>query len=403
MRIITVLLSVVLLCVVTGDAIAQTDPNAVYRMDMSADGTRFATSNVRGLTLYDAEFNPLNFRAYTSEQDYLYTSPLFSPDGTRILVRNEIWDSNTLETMTTLPLDKVIEPQWSADSQMILTWPRTTQIHSAQDGRLIRELTYEQRWSATNAYFTRVVGEQIIVTDATTDVEVGVYTFAGQNLGWAIWNADDTRFAISAFATVEPGTPNSRPTSSTQALLYSLFVVDMPSGRITQLENVSSGAFFVWRADGQHLAGRTNESRLYVWDTTNGAVVESYALPPEKFITMLKYSPTGGRLVAGLVDRSVPPNLTDTTLRPSSTFSQTQLDGALQIFAPAATPERLQSILSECSSDDRLQSAADTLIEAGQYQEFIARLDANTAVSTSCAADLRLMAQALASEAVSAP
>jgi WD40 repeat protein len=398
MRIVTVLLSVVLLYVVTGDASAQIDPNAVYRMDMSADGTRFATSNVTGLTLYDAEFNPLNFRAYTSEQDYLYISPLFSPDGTRILVLNEIWDSTTLETVTTLPIDKVIEPQWSADSQMILTWPRTTQIHSAQDGRLIRELTYEQRWSATNAYFTRVVGEQIIVTDAATDVEVGVYTFAGQNLSWAIWNANDTRFAISAFAIVEPGTPDSRPTSSTQALLYSLFIVDMPSGRITQLEDISSGAFFVWRADGQHLASGTNVGSLYVWDTTSGAVVESYALPPEKFITMLKYSPTGGRLVAGLVDRPVPSTLVDTALRPTSSFSQTQLGGAFQIFAPAASPERLQAILAECSSDTRLQSAADTLIEAGQYQEFITRLDANTSVSAACAADLRLMAEALATE-----
>jgi WD40 repeat protein len=401
MRIVTVLLSILLLCVMTGDATAQTDPNAVYRTDMSADGSRFVTSSIAGLTLYDAEFNQINFRAYASETDYLYIQPYFSPDGTRILVRTEIWDSTTLETVTTLPLDKVIEPQWSADSQMILSWPRTTQIHSAQDGRLIREFQYEQRWSATNAYFTRVVGEQIIITDAETGAEVGVYTFAGQNLGWAIWNADDTRFAMSAYAIVEPGTPRSLPTSSTQALLFSLFVVEMSSGHITQLEDISSGAFFVWRADGQYLASYTNDSRLYVWDTISGAVVESYALPAEKFTTMLKYSPTGGRLVAGLVDRSVPPNLTDTTLRPTSTFSQTQLGGAFQIFAPAASPERFAEIATACDAPAALTRAANSLqTDDTQAQTLLTQLDALPAdtLSPSCAADLRLMAEAIASE-----
>ncbi len=403
MRIITVLLIVVLLSVATGNAIAQTDPNAVYRMDMSADGTRFVTSNIAGLTLYDAEFNPINFRAYASENDYLYIQPYFSPDGRRILVLKEIWDSTTLETVTTLPLDKVIEPQWSPDSQMILTLPRGAQIHSAQDGSLIREWWYWRAWGFDMTYFV-ALGErgsdQIRFMDATTDAEIANYVFPGETVGQPLWNPDGTRFAMFTFRMVEPGTPNSLHTGSdTQAILYSLFFVDVPSGNRIQLEGLPAGiGSAAWSPDGQYLAGGSNAASLYVWDTVTGAVAESYALPSEKWLRMVKYSPNGGRLVVGMIDSPVTSNLIDTTLRATSTFSQTQLGGAFQIFAPVASPERMQAILTECSSDTRLQTSADTLIDAGQYPQFIAQLDATTALPAPCAADLRLMAEALQAE-----
>ncbi len=404
MRIFTLVLSVVLLCVAAGDVSAQTDPNAVYRMDMSADGTRFATSNIAGLTLYDAEFNPINFRAYASENDYLYIQPYFSPDGRRILILDEIWDSTTLETVTILPPDDSTVPrQWSPDSQMILTLPRITQIYSARDGSLIRELPYWRVWGFDMTYFI-APGErgsdQIRFMDATTDAEIANYVFPGERVGGPIWNPDGTRFALFTFRMVEPGTPNSRPIDSgTQATLESLFIVDVPSDNRIHVEGLpASIGYAAWSPDGQYLAGGSNRASLYVWDTTSGAVVESYALPPEKFIYMLKYSPNGGRLVVGMIDSPVTSYLVDTTLRPTSTFSQTQLGGAFQIFAPVASPERMQAILTECSSDTRLQATADRLIDAGQYEQFIAQLDATADLPAPCAADLHLMAEALQSE-----
>jgi dipeptidyl aminopeptidase/acylaminoacyl peptidase len=399
MRIITVLLSVLLLCVVTGDVIAQTDPKAVYRMDMSANGTRFATSNAAGLTLYDAEFNPINFRAYTSLEDYLYINPYFSPDGTRILVRNEIWDSTTLETVTTLPLDKVIEPQWSADSQMILTWPRGAQIHSAQDGSLIRELMFEQRWGSDTTYFVRSVGDQITFTDATTGAEIANYVFPGQRVGWPLWTADGTRFAMFTFRMVEPGTPNSQPIDSgAQAILESLFIVDVPSGNRIHVEGLPAGiGYAAWSPDGQYLAGGSNAASLYVWDTTTGAVVESYALPSEKWLRMVRYSPTGGRLVVGMIDSSVTSSLVDTTLRPTSTFSQTQLGGAFQIFAPAASPEKLQAITKACGVQPSVQQSLTAQITTNKLQDFTAQVSALTdaQIPPGCKADLLAVAEAL--------
>jgi WD40 repeat protein len=408
MRIVTVLLSVLLMCVVMGDAIAQTDLNAVYSMDMSADGSRFVTSNIAGLTLYDAEFNPLNFRAYASETDYLYIQPYFSPDGTRILMRTEIWDSTTLETVTTLSIDKGSEPSWSPDSQMILTLPRITQIHSAQDGSLIRELPYWRVWGFDMTFFI-APGErgadQIRFMDAITDAEIANYVFPGETVGEPIWNPDGTRFAMFTFRIVERGTPNSLSTASdTQAILYSLFFVDVPSGNRIQLEGLPAGIrSAAWSPDGQYLAGGSNVASVYVWDTTTGAVVESYALPSEKWLRMVKYSPNGGRLVAGMINSPITSNLVDANLRATSTFSQAQLGGAFQIFAPDATLERFAEIAASCDAPATLTRAANSVqTEDTQAQTLLTQLDALPAdtLSPSCAADLRLMAEALASERV---
>ncbi|MBZ0274853.1 MAG: DUF3324 domain-containing protein, partial [Anaerolineae bacterium] len=88
---------------------------------------------------------------------------------------------------------------------------------------------------------------------------------------------------------------------------------------------------------------------------------------------------------------------------PRSTFAKTELDGMIQVLAPAASPERLQSILAACSDDPQLQSSAAALIAAGQYQEFITLVDASTTLPAACAADLRLMAEALASGQTAPP
>ncbi len=111
----------------------------------------------------------------------------------------------------------------------------------------------------------------------------------------------------------------------------------------------------------------------------------------------------GGRLLTGLGSNAsyAPisnPHTPESQSVPRSTFVQNQLGGMIQFFAPVASPERLQSILAACSSDARLKNTAATLIDNGQYQQLIALLDTATNLPPSCAADLRLMTEAIASE-----
>jgi hypothetical protein len=133
-------------------------------------------------------------------------------------------------------------------------------------------------------------------------------------------------------------------------------------------------------------------------DSANGNLIDRLNVMPN--FSVIGWSPDGGRLMTGLYNNSSYDLAYSATMAASvpvlqSTVVQNQLDGLIQIFAPAASPERLQSILDTCSNDEHLKSTAATLIDSGQYQQLIARLDSATNVPASCAADLRLMAEAL--------
>jgi WD40 repeat protein len=390
MRMVFILVAV-MMSVSTRNAIASNlNANSIYRIGVSSDGSLYATSGALGLTLYDAEFNRIHFRPYDSPNDYLYINPIFSPDGTKLLIHNEVWDAMTFETLTVLPLENVVEPQWSVGSDMILSWPRTTQIHNAQNGELVQEYSFEQRWSTTNAYFTRVSGDQIFVTDAVTGSETGVYSFPGYNLGWATWNADDTRFAVVSF-----NTPSTNSGTISQPLNYSLFIVDVPSGRMTQLEDVSSGAFFEWHPDGEVLAGFTNESNVYLWDTMTGSVIATHSVPGNRLIEVLQYTSTGGRLIIGMRENPVQIDFTEATGQASSLFTQTALDGAVQMLVPDPSIERLNAIAAACDAPVSLtQSLTDAVPVMADVIAQVEALPADS-IPPACAADLLAVARAL--------
>jgi WD40 repeat protein len=359
-------------------------------------------------TLYDDQWQPLASRQVPS------IGLQFSPDGDSLLLGGkpaEILDTDTLQTLRVLPAGAV----WSPDGSELASFesgpPGVMKIYSAADGRLLREFTSlnaiswawptDVLWSPNGTYFVRGISNQLVLLDAATGLQVGANYQLDGDISAYSWSSDSTRIALNLRKQVPEGTEGSFPIgdSTGQNYLYTIEVMEISTGITTMLRSGFRYPAYplLWSPDDTQITTWL-DGNVYVFDSANGNIMDSFTLMPN--FTIIGYSPDGGRLLTGLANNipsyETPPVNTGMNLSaPSPEFRQTALDEMVEIFAPAASPERLQSILAECSSDARLQSAADTLIEAGQYQEFITRLDANTSVSAACAADLRLMAQAL--------
>lgn len=110
-----------------------------------------------------------------------------------------------------------------------------------------------------------------------------------------------------------------------------------------------------------------------------------------------KYSPYGGRLLFADNTRFETQTESDDEFIPLSTFVQTDFGGVLQFVAPAASPEKMQSILSACATDPDAVAAGNSFIASGQYGEFsqwLGQKDASV-IPALCADDLQLMAEAI--------
>ncbi|MCB9456129.1 MAG: hypothetical protein H6671_09090 [Anaerolineaceae bacterium] len=344
---------------------------------------------------------------------------ILSPDGDSLLVQGEtteIWDVDTLQTIRTLS-SFIANASWSPDGSEIASFnygpPGGMKIYSAIDGHLLREFTrstatawawpYRPQWSPNGAYFVTVAGNQLVLLDAATGLQVGDNHQLDGDIYAYSWSSDSTRIAIALRKQVPTQIEGSFPVGDSVDgyALNSIVVFEISSGNIMGLRNGFRYPvyYLVWSPDDRQIATWL-DNNLIILDSATGNVIDSSGITPA--FSMIAYSSDGGRLLMGLAS-NIPydPTLNGTPVNPvvpRSTFAKTELDGLIQILAPAASPERLQSILAACSDDSRLQSSADALISAGQYQEFVTLVDASTTLPAACAADLRLMAEALASE-----
>lgn len=403
-----------MVCVLFISQITFAQAATFYYYRWSPDGSRVVVMVQNDITiiatLYDDQWQPLASRQVPT------IGLQFSPDGDSILVSStpsEIWDTNTLQTVRVLP---VSAQTWSPDGSALARFnfdpPGGMKIYSAADGRLLREFTastaaawgwpYFPLWSPNGMYFVTGVSNQLVLLDAITGQQVGANYQLDGDINSYRWSSDGTRVAISLINRVPEGTVGSFPADgSGQYYLNSIVLLELATGSITTLRSgfQHSAYLLSWSPDDSYIASWL-DGILYTMDSANGNLIDSFTVTPN--FTHVSWSPNGGRLLLGLGSNTpYDPTFYSTTMKlpaPRSTFVQNQLDGLIQIVVPAPSPERLQSILAACSNDASLKSTAATLINSGQYEQFIARLDTATKVPSSCAADLRLMTEAIASE-----
>lgn len=391
-------------------------PATFYDYRWSPDGSRFVVMFQNDTTviatLYDDQWQPLASRQVPS------IGLQFSPDGDSLLVSGpptEIWDTDTLQTLKVLPFSAQL---WSPDGNELTKFdsgpPGNMKIYSATDGHLLREFTASTAaawgWpnfpllSPNGDYFVMGVSNQLVLLDAITGQQVGANYQLNGDINSYSWSSDVTRIAISLRKQVATEIEGSFPVGDSVGsyALNSTVLLELATGTITTLRGGfrNPAPLLLWSPDDKYIASWF-DGYLHIMDSANGNLIDSFNVMPN--FGIIGWSPDGGRLMMGLYSNaSYEPISNDITAMsqsvPRSTFVQNQLDGLIQLFVPAASPERLQSILAACSNDASLKSTAATLINSGQYEQFIARLDTATNLPASCAADLRLMAEAIASE-----
>jgi Tol biopolymer transport system component len=405
-----------LLCALVISQVTFAQTATFYSYLWSQDGSRFVVMTLNttfSATVYNDQWQPL------ASREIPCCGATLSPDGKSLVVNSapaEIWDTDTLQTIRVLP-NLMGAAGWSPDGTELVAFDANPgggiKLYSAADGRLLRDFTgpnsafadwsYGPRWSPNGAYFAAGSGSRLVLLDPITGQQIGSnYQLDGDIEGFN-WSSDSTKLVISLTKLVPEGTMGSFPRGDgwNSHDLRSIVVFEISTGNIMTLRRGSRypASRLLWSPDDRYIV--TNlDGNFYTIDSTNGSLVERFSITPN--FTLIGWSPDGGRLLTGLsTNAPYDPTLWGTTIppvAPRSTFAKTELGGLIQVLVPAASPERMQAILSECSSDTRLQASADTLLDAGQYPQFITQLDETTTLPASCAADLRVMAEALATE-----
>ena len=402
------------LCLTQSPSLAQSASSPLIGIDWSNDGTKLAVINTKRLDVFTSvhgtvDFTPIALRVFPDNRSYELSPPFFSPDGARILVGNEIWDSTTLETILAIDTDGYF-PQWSKDGTEIAfrdRGDRGTSIYSTHNGVLLRHFTTgmwgagtEPLLSPNNDYFVTISGlDEVLLLDAINGAEVVRYKLENETIISMAWSPNSTRLALGRTTDVPLGSPNSYPNTAAYggARRNSITILDVTDGHI--ITNVSGFRDAIhnlaWSPDGHQLAGVDLARLLYIWDVDTATLIDSYLTPP--FLTeLIKFSPYGGRLI---IERDSRPSLnrTDSQFIPTSTFTQSMLDGAIQFIAPDASPNQLHKILSQCVIDQDIATNGNVFLAGSKYMAFMqwANQLPSDVIPAACVADLQLIVQAI--------
>lgn len=403
------------------------EPTPIYRVDWSADGSRFAVVTRLALTIYDASFVQIASQEFPDDLAFVPPDIAFSRDGEKLYIgrrsndpkmvdttglkqycdsywsaaacaEHAILDTDSLEMLLDLSHLVAISSStvtWSSDGSSIAfrdNYDRATSIFSTVDGSLLRSFSappliwsigYEagNEWSPDNAYFAKGGGDSLYILDAVTGEITLQHQFENEGVWGAAWSPDSTR--VAAFT--DSGATTYQPV---------LHILDIKSDEViwSVAEPAVITSLVVWSPDGNQIAASGGRSRLYIFNSNSGAVIDSFQIPPYA-VLKLSYSPYGGRLIiatrtGGLITDPAPDFV------PLSTYMQPALDGVIQFVAPAASPERLSALLARCITQTEVVLHGEALISARQYAEFADWIGQQPAsiIPESCAADLELIA-----------
>ncbi|MCA0457850.1 MAG: WD40 repeat domain-containing protein [Chloroflexi bacterium] len=388
----------------------------VYLIEWSPDGSRVATSSFDGIRVYDTNFqlmgffpNPLH---YGYDPDYQAFGAFWSPDGTRLTAGAMILDAKTLQPVTTTKAYHSLA-QWSPDGKYVSTLAidyNSIERYDAQTGNLDRNISFDGQ---------HLIGLPILSSDGSRFVlneldAIGVTDATGKHLARYKYpyrvnalrlSPDGTRIAYQSTEDVPVSTPGSfpNPGNTGKGTLVHAFIIDTATGKTLMqsepLNNFLAG--FQWSPDGTQLSGMLGTDTMVTWDTATGQVIDSYSLPTGKMISAWSYSPYGARLTLGVRDLQDSGAIANLTSMPLSNFSQTFLDGKIQVIVPAPSAEKLESITQACSVQPSVEQLLKAQIDTNSLQAFTTEVSALTdqQIPPGCKADLLAVANALMAKA----
>jgi WD40 repeat protein len=415
-RRLQVFLFVALLLLTLQGTFAQEESTS-YRFWWNKEVSRILVLSDTTLTVYDSQWQLLA----TRQTQHFSLSP--SPDMSAIVVRNdtgwEVWDGNTLQTLRMLPIDnRAASAQWNSDGTQFALRDIGTPgvgimgIYRFADGSLLRQFTnsnsvfwalpYEVFWSPNGMYFATAADNQLVLLDAVTGMQIGDIYQAQGSINTLQWSSDSSRIALSITQRVESGNSSTGNLSEAE-YLHSIEVINIATNSVmSTVSGFENWSFnLAWSPDDTQLATIVS-GILYIVDPNTGAFVDSFVLNQLSAVE-IGYTESGGRLFVGYsalpfedtIQRSVDANLDI----PISTFNQSQFNGMVQIFSPAASPERLEAITAACGLPARTEAALNqqAVTDLTAFTEQVAALP-DTQIPPGCRADLLAVAAALQAE-----
>ena len=403
----------ILLCsTFVAPVLSQAPERVIFKVDWSADGTRIAVTERAGITIYDRSFSPLVFRPFPDDIYYEIYPATFNPDGTRLLMNNEILDSATLETIMTI-YDYILgySGQWSPDGTEIAFIrgdERGLRIYDAKTGTFKREFSGIEwaggaeagpYWSPDGQYFVRNSGRNgIYLIDAVTGTLIARHEVNMYFIFEPLWSPDSTRLATQG---ERLGPLEARGSENpTIIILDALTGEELSSIRIEH--NVGR---MTWSPDSQQISG-FQQDVVTTWETSTGNVISQLSVPTN-LLSELRYSEYAAQLnIASVVVTS---NLAQNNNQALEEFRNPALvqqigqGGIMTTIVPIATPERFAEIAVSCGAPATLAETNATLQAQSadaQSQSLLAQLDAlpADAISAGCAADLRAIAEAIGAQ-----
>jgi WD40 repeat protein len=397
----------------------------IHGIDWSEDGSRLAVTTRAGLTIYDADLTTIAAQDFPDDINFVVPDIKLSPDGEYLYTgviavpheliapRNLILHSATLQPHTDFSSAEVLPytAQWSNDGTKLAFRTRSdreTEVYSTATGELLKSFSSKGwlvpfeggvKWSPDNQYFARASGNFVFIVDGYSgDIAAEYQITEVDYIDDIVWSSDSTRVALATTTHVDSGSPGSVPDfgSPDTDYLKSVMVMDISNSSIapTMTGLPGSASRLVWSPDGQQLAADMSNGAIFVWNPDTGVLVDSYQTAPYRTIA-LAYSPYGGRLLIGYNTNE--PSTIDKSFTPISTFGQTNLNGIIQFVAPAASSDKLQTIMPKCVTDTSLLATGNTLLAVEhivEFEQWLNQLPA-AAISDICRGDLELITEAV--------
>jgi len=274
-------------------------PEAGRSVAWSPDGLELAVFARNGVFVYSREFSLLQHADV-----YGLGRIGWSPDGTRLLVANQILDASAL--------DVVIEMEgfprgWLYErSQVFGITINSIYRRDAVTGNLLETFPISVQLeevvaSPDGTHIVSAVADKIHVFDVA-DGSMITYTLPHSTVVYShVWSPDGTGIAFTSTRVVPRGTLGSIETID-GAILYTLQVLDVITGELLRTSApLSFLASLTWSEQGNLLAGVSACATLNFWNAETLDSVASYVLPTDISITgSLDFSPDGELLAVGI-------------------------------------------------------------------------------------------------------
>ncbi|MDX2137747.1 MAG: WD40 repeat domain-containing protein [Chloroflexota bacterium] len=382
-RVLPIILWIVVsvICIGTPTTNAQAiSPNIGGNVEWSPDGTELAVIANNGIFIYDHNNTLLRYTLTPIDNYFAFGG--WSPDGTKLLLGNQIFDSQTLDIVAEIP---GYPRDWILDSNHVFTITREQiRVINIQNGMLVSEIPVsiqieEADASPDGSQISTMIAGTLFLFDARNSGvifqldEAGIYT----------WNDIGTQIAYI-------GSNNT------------LNILDISTNIIRRSNSgtVVEAGPLTWSQNRIALVSRAQN--VFIWDAETFNLISTASLA-QNTTGNLDYSSFGGLIAVGQIPQSA--NQSSSTdgrinLNIGEGIINDLANGAVGIVIPEPTQLGLQAITDACGLQPAADQALTAEISTQDYVGFTAQLEAlpETALPPGCRADLLAVASTIAAQ-----